>query len=674
MPQIQKNEVNRLSELDSYHILGAMEHSDYDFLTKMASQICGTKISLISLITADKQWFLSHHGVETRETSKEFAFCAHAIKNPEEIFIIEDSRKDVRFQDNPLVTGDPKVIFYVGVSLVTEKGFPLGTLCVIDDNPKQLNQEQIASLKMLAKQVMQVLELRKKTLELNALNNIHLKTEKLFNESQRINKIGAWELDIKSGNTIWTNEVFNIHELPHDFEHNLVNAIDFYHPDDRELIRNALNNTVATGKNFDVTCRLITAKGNLIWVRSTGTKWAQIENEPKIIGSFQDITESKIAKELLEESLAQNQAIFDATTLVSIITTDVSGQITRFNKGAELQLGYKAAELIGKHTPEIIHLPSEIADIGGKISKKLNKKVKGFDVFVSNAKLGIPETRSWTYVCKDKTTYPVLLSVSAIKRNDVITGYLGIGINVSKMKEAEKKMLYLLNISEDQNDRLKNFAYIVSHNLRSHSNGIAMLLELIKNDSPEIYKNELIQHLQNSSNNLTETIKHLTEVVQINVQTKDNFTIVPLKPIVDKNCSSLVSLAQKNDVLLKNNIPQDLNVIGIPAYVDSIIMNFLTNGIKYSSKDRVSFIEITAEYAAGFVVISIKDNGLGIDLKKHGNQLFGIYKTFHQHKDSRGVGLFITKNQIESMGGHVEVESELNVGTTFKIFLKNKIE
>ncbi|MBY0486748.1 MAG: hypothetical protein K2P85_06125 [Flavobacteriaceae bacterium] len=110
-PEIPKNEIERLKELESYQIIGEMEDFDYDFLTQMASEICGTKISLISLITDEKQWFLSHNGLETRETPKEFAFCAHAINRPEEVFVIEDSRKDERFYDNPLVTGDPNVIF-----------------------------------------------------------------------------------------------------------------------------------------------------------------------------------------------------------------------------------------------------------------------------------------------------------------------------------------------------------------------------------------------------------------------------------------------------------------------------------------------------------------------------------------------------------------------------------
>lgn len=663
------NENKRVNDLESYQILGEMEQSDFDFLTKIASQICGTKISLISLVTADKQWFLSHHGLAIRETPKAYSFCAHAINNPEEIFVIEDSRKDIRFQENPLVTEFPNVVFYAGVSLVSESGSAIGTLCVIDDSPKHLSDEQIESLKMLAKQVMQILELRKKALDLNRLNAQYLKTQKLFNESQRLNKIGAWELDLITNIIDWTPEVYHIHEVPPDYDNNLHNAIEFYHPDDRTLITDAVQNTIATGDSFDVTCRLITANGNLKWVRSTGIKWDEVAGNPKLIGSFQDISEAKKAKNLLEEAISKNQAIFDASTLVSIISTDPTGIITGFNKGAELQLGYDAEDMIGKQTPGIFHLKTELDKVGKEISENTGRKIEGFDIFVENAKQGIPETRNWTHVRKDKTSYPILLSVTAIKKNNEITGFLGISNDITEIKKAEQEIKSLLNISQDQNERLKNFAYIVSHNLKSHSGGITMLLDLLKDEYPEIYENELLLYLKKSSDNLTETITHLTDVVQINSETKENFKKVALRPIIVNNMGSLLSFAKKNKVLIKNQVSEDVTVLGLPAYLDSIIMNFLTNGIKYSSKDRASYIEISSEVSGDFIILAFKDNGLGIDLEKNRHKLFNIYKTFHSNKDAKGVGLFITKNQIESMGGHIEVESTIDVGTTFKVYL-----
>lgn len=160
-PKVHENEGERLKELDSFSILDTLPESDYDDLTAIAAEICGTHISLISLIDDKRQWFKSHHGLGASETPKDIAFCAHAINDQDNVFIIQDARKDERFHDNPLVTEDPLVIFYAGVPLVSDKGLPLGTLCVIDDEPKVLTQNQIKSLRALGNQVMNLFNLRK---------------------------------------------------------------------------------------------------------------------------------------------------------------------------------------------------------------------------------------------------------------------------------------------------------------------------------------------------------------------------------------------------------------------------------------------------------------------------------------------------------------------------------
>ena len=121
---------------------------------------------MVSIIDKNRQWFKSHHGLAAKETPREFSFCAHGILNPDELFIINDATKDARFADNPLTTGDPHVIFYAGAPLNSSEGFPLGTLCVIDNKPNTLNEKQQQSLKLLAKQVVNLLELRKKNKEL----------------------------------------------------------------------------------------------------------------------------------------------------------------------------------------------------------------------------------------------------------------------------------------------------------------------------------------------------------------------------------------------------------------------------------------------------------------------------------------------------------------------------
>ena len=156
-----QNELQRLKDLFSYSILDTLPEEDYNNLTALAAEICGTPFSLITLLDDKRQWFKSHHGLDLTEAPKEFAFCMHAILDPSNVFIIEDAREDERFSANPFVTGAPHVKFYAGVPLNTPQGFPLGTLCVLDSQPRKLNASQIRSLQILTKQAMNLMELRK---------------------------------------------------------------------------------------------------------------------------------------------------------------------------------------------------------------------------------------------------------------------------------------------------------------------------------------------------------------------------------------------------------------------------------------------------------------------------------------------------------------------------------
>lgn len=160
-PAIPADDSERVDSLRSYSILDTLPEEDYDNLTAIAASICNTPVSLVSLIDEGRQWFKSTHGLDVSETAREFAFCAHAINDQSNILAVPDTRTDDRFSDNPFVTGEPHVIFYAGVPLVNFEGFALGTLCVLDYKPRKLSEEQIAGLKALARQVMNLMEMRK---------------------------------------------------------------------------------------------------------------------------------------------------------------------------------------------------------------------------------------------------------------------------------------------------------------------------------------------------------------------------------------------------------------------------------------------------------------------------------------------------------------------------------
>ena len=168
------NKIERLAALHHFKILDTEPEQSFDDLTFLASYICEAPISLVSLVDEDRQWFKSCVGLDVTETSREVSFCAYAILEPE-LLIIPDALKDKRFATNALVLSDPKIRFYAGMPFYTAGGLPLGTLCVIDTEPRQLNEKQEQALRVLARQLGSQMEHRRNLMELEeALNTLKL--------------------------------------------------------------------------------------------------------------------------------------------------------------------------------------------------------------------------------------------------------------------------------------------------------------------------------------------------------------------------------------------------------------------------------------------------------------------------------------------------------------------
>ncbi len=172
------NEEDRLTDLESYRIIDSRPEADFDELVELAGQICKCPISLISLLDKDRQWFKARKGLNVPETSRDIAFCSHAILQ-DQIMEVEDTKLDDRFHDNPLVTGDPNIRFYAGAPIVSPTGHKLGTICVIDHNPNKLDPDQEHALELLSRQVTKLIDLRGKNLLIRKRTDeiIHLKSQ-----------------------------------------------------------------------------------------------------------------------------------------------------------------------------------------------------------------------------------------------------------------------------------------------------------------------------------------------------------------------------------------------------------------------------------------------------------------------------------------------------------------
>ncbi len=447
---------------------------------------------------------------------------------------------------------------------------------------------------------------------------------------------------------------------------------DITHPDDLEVDLDYVDDLVSGKISFcHIEKRYLHKNGDIVHAQlSVSIVRDENDNPLYFVAQITDITPRVQAQNHLERTLAKLESVFEASTQVSIIGTNTDGLITSFNRGAENLLGYKRNEVIGKQNLLSLHALEEIQHRGRELSLQFNREIDGFDVFTKFAKRKKHDTREWNYIRKDGSKFPVQLTITAIKEKNRTVGYLAVAANISEIKKVETEIKSLLAVANGQNRRLKNFAHIVSHNLKSHSGNFSMLLDLYLQENPDQSENEIINLFREASNNLSETIDHLNQVVLMSSKVEDNLKIINLEHSINKVISSVKVIAEEAAVRIENLVSPETNILGIPAYMDSIILNFITNSIKYRSQDRDSYVLLSSFLQEEYVVLVVEDNGLGIDLNKHHSKLFGMYKTFHRNKDARGIGLFITKNQIEALGGKIEVESQVNKGTTFKIYLK----
>lgn len=442
------------------------------------------------------------------------------------------------------------------------------------------------------------------------------------------------------------------------------------HPDDLNKDLSFLTEVINNKRHsYQMEKRYFHKDGSIIYIVLSVSVVRNADKTPLyFISQITNITPRVTAQIKLKNTLSKLESIVNGSTQVSIIGTDANGLINLFNIGAENLLGYKSEEVLNTASPEIVHKASEIESRSAELSREYNLPVNGFDVFTTVANNVGFESREWTYVRKDGSEFKVLLTVNPIKEEGEIIGYVGIAVDISQLHEAQNQIKTLLELKQTQNDRFSNFAYIVSHNLKTYTNNLTGLINLFVRQNKEDGENKVLKFLVKSIEGLSETVEHLNEVLTISSENID-YTTININKVLKSTINNLGMNAEKAQVEIINKLEKDYKIKGINAYVESVFFNFISNAIKYRNEEKECFVEISAFETDKHIAIQFIDNGLGINLSKHRNKLFGMYNTFHKHSDARGIGLFITHNQVEAMKGKIDVESEINKGSCFTVYL-----
>src|SRR5680860_29870 len=248
-----------------------------------------------------------------------------------------------------------------------------------------------------------------------------------------------------------------------------------------------------------------------------------------------------------------------------------------------------------------------------------------------------------------------------------IIGIRGVFQDIDENKNNEHNLQNSLDIIAAQNSRLFNFAHVVSHNLRSHSSNLSLVVQLLNETKIEKDKLELIDNIADISENLDVAISRLNNMVSHHDLLKKERKMVNFSDSLDLVINSVSSLINRASAKIISDFKAMKEIEYIPEYLGSILLNLITNAIRYKQPGRKPIIFIQTYLINDQPFMEISDNGMGIDLDQYGDKMFGMYRTFHSNPDAKGIGLFITKNQVETMGGSISVTSTVNIGTTFKI-------
>lgn len=753
-----------------------------------------------------------------------------------------------------------------------------------------------------------------------------IRIEKILDKTNEVARIGTWEVDLIKDEIFWSKVVREIHEVSKDFKPNLETAIDFYKEgESRNKIQKVVHDAINHGKSYDVEVELITAKGNTCWTRAIGQAEIVDGKCVRLFGVFQDINNIKLSQQALKIAHTELKAIFNSGP-IAIVSTNNEGIINHFNHGAEVLLGYSASEMVGLEPPEIYHIEEELVDFKYDIAKLYGKDPSGFNPYLELAKHDEYDSREWTYRRKDGSTFPVQLTLTAIKNDlgekmgflgvafditerkktrdellrknqllnfaeeitmmghwqwdvvadkvqwssnlykmfelnentidlkfntylnfvhsddkDIVTEYfkkaendkkfysfthkiitttgkiktvqllgeviandrgevlemIGTGQDITQQKMAENKFRGLLESAPDamvivnekgkiqlvnkqaeklfgysveellekpveiliperftgnhkhaahrdgffsnpktrgmgqgkelygmskngveipiqislsplqteegvlvsaairditaqkkaerkiieakeslevlankltaQNRQLADFAHITSHNLRAPVSNLNSLLHIYNISESEEDRVSLFKKFEKVIHHLTLTLNTLVESIKIKNGGSNDLEGISFDEILNKTKEIFTGEILKTGTIITSDFSKISKINYNRIYLESIFLNLVGNAIKYRSESRILEIFIESEIENGKVKLSFKDNGMGIDLERHGHKLFGLNKTFHRHPEAKGVGLFMTKIQIEAMGGFISATSKVNEGTTFNI-------
>lgn len=485
-------------------------------------------------------------------------------------------------------------------------------------------------------------------------------SDQMFKQAEKISHFGTWKYNLVTGEGIWSDENcrilgYDAGEVQPTLLSFLRNIIEEDRPGVRQILENIYHNT-GTGT---IEFKVMMQDKNIHHIRCHYVAERNEQDVPVSIAGFNhDITETKLAEESIYRLNANLQTIFTHTD-TAFILIDSNLKIRSFNPKAE----DIAKELFGRSLEEgtlaANYFPEERR---GNILSIMRQALNGDKI---SYEIDYPQ-QDGSFKWLDVKWIPIANIMN--KKLGVIFSFTDIGGR--KLAEAERE-----NITRDlmhRNKDLQQFAYIVSHNLRSHLANILGLSEVFRTSQEELSSGQwkqMIEMLDESCKKLDTVIRDLNNILEIRNIFKESNEEIHLGTLIEDIKMSLSLNNNMQAIDLQYDFNEVKSLLCLKSYLYSIFLNLITNSIKFKQDHKALVIIISSLKKKDHIELIFRDNGRGIDMRKRKDQVFGLYKRFHPEVDGRGMGLFMIKTQVETMGGWITVESEVNEGTVFTIGL-----
>jgi two-component system, sensor histidine kinase and response regulator len=664
-------EANRLKALHAYSVLGTPAEEGFDELTRLAAQICGAPMALVSFLDAERLWVKSRVGCDLQELPRQESICSYVLKTGD-VLVVENAAEDPRFASLPLVTAGPKVRFFAGVALFgrlpenegDQEEYPLGVLCVMDTRPRKLSEDQVQALKILGRQVMTQLEVRRANLDLrrkqSELRTALLHSESFYHSLVETIPQNIFRKDLKGRFTFANSRFCETVKRPCE---EIIGKTDFdlfppelaskYQHDDRHVLAQKAPLT-AVEQHRD-------QAGNTLYVRVIKSPLFGPEGEiTGVQGIFWDETERFKAEEALAYERDLLRAMLDNIP-DSIYFKDRESRFLLVSRSLAIRLGLNSPqEMIGKSDGDFFS--REHAEAALRDERHI---LRTGEPIVAKT-----EREQWL----DGRERWVLTTKVPLRNNQgEITGTFGISKDITELKEAEEELGRARDAALESARLKSEFLANMSHEIRTPLNAVIGMTGLLLDTPLGQDQRDFAETIRKSADALLNIINDILDFSKIEAGKMGIESIdFDLTEVVEGTAELLAESAQGKRVELATWIHEEVprQLRGDPGRLRQVLTNLVGNGVKFTEHGEVvlSVSKVREVDGKVFVRFSVRDTGIGISPEAQAR----LFEAFVQADGSTtrryggtGLGLAISRQLVQLMDGDMGFESARGKGSTF---------